>query len=69
MSEKSDWERLPGILVKKAGRLHHTPPDLRSPGLPPLRRDMIDNVRYFSEGGQAGFESNERCSEKSKSRF
>jgi len=62
IDKKEEWENMPNVVFKRNGRVHRTPPDQRPVDLPPLRRDMIDNVRYFREGGQAGFESKRGCS-------
>jgi radical SAM superfamily enzyme YgiQ (UPF0313 family) len=56
------WDDLPNLVVNKGGTWHRTPVE---PGdlekLPPMRRRWVDNVRYFQEGGQAGFETKRGC--------
>jgi tryptophan 2-C-methyltransferase len=53
---------IPGVLWQCGGRVHGLPPqpgDLAA--LPPMRRDLVDNERYYREGGQLGFETKRGC--------
>jgi len=54
--------RVPNLVHRQGQTLHCNPPapvDLAA--LPPRRRALADNARYFREGGQAGFETKRGC--------
>ena len=54
--------RVPGLVWRDGGRVRVNPP-WRGPleGLPRRERRLLDNERYFSEGGQAGIETKRGC--------
>ncbi len=53
---------IPGLVWRKGGALRRNPPWLGPlHGLPPRRRELLDNERYFREGGQAGIETKRGC--------
>ncbi|MBC2714864.1 MAG: radical SAM protein [Desulfobacteraceae bacterium] len=57
-----DWTDLPGIIFPHNKKWHRHPPRFRSlDNLPTMRRNLIDNRRYFAEGGQAGVETKRGC--------
>lgn len=53
---------VPGLVRCGSGGLEGVPP---RPGdvalLPTMRRDFVDNLRYYREGGQIGFETKRGC--------
>ena len=56
------WDDLPNLIVGGGGAWRRTPVEAGDMGsLPPMRRRRVDNVRYFREGGQAGFETKRGC--------
>jgi radical SAM superfamily enzyme YgiQ (UPF0313 family) len=60
-----DWQELPNLIMNKNGKIIKN--DLVRYSLnklPLMRRNWIDNVRYFKEGGQAGFETKRGCTGK-----
>lgn len=58
-----DLGRVPGLVCRRDGVVHRNPVlDLSLDRLPPRSRSLVDNVRYFTEGGQAGFETKRGCS-------
>jgi tryptophan 2-C-methyltransferase len=62
MERGQDWDGLPNLVVLRDGRWRRNPVSFSSlSALPPLRRDLLDNPRYFREGGQAGFETKRGC--------
>jgi len=64
LQEKKQWLDLPNLIWRAPDRWHRNPPLTRSlRDLPPMSRSWIDNARYFSEGGQAGFETKRGCSQ------
>jgi hypothetical protein len=53
---------LPGVVWKADGEWRRNPPSKRPlSDLPPMRRNWVDNARYFREGGQAGIETKRGC--------
>jgi len=56
------WDDVPNLVLRR-GETWHRNPGSMSPldRLPPMRRRFADNLRYFREGGQAGFESKRGC--------
>lgn len=63
IEEKRDWSGLPNLVGRRNGKLFRNPArawDLHK--LPPMNRDLVDNKRYFREGGQIGFETKRGCS-------
>ncbi len=58
----SEPERVPGVLFWHGEGLHRNPSmPVSLDGLPPRSRSLVDNHRYFAEGGQAGFETRRGC--------
>jgi len=56
------WRDLPNLLWREGAQVRRNPPAFRDLSeLPPMRRSWFDNPRYFTEGGQAGFESKRGC--------
>ena len=54
--------RVPGLVWREDGEARRNPPWLGPlEGLPARRRALVDNERYFSEGGQAGIETKRGC--------
>lgn len=53
---------VPGLITRSHGHWLAQPP---RPGvlsrLPPMRRDFVDNLRYYRAGGQIGFETKRGC--------
>ncbi len=49
----------PGVIRLTGGGRPEEPCDLSR--LPPMRRDLADNPRYYREGGQIGFETKRGC--------
>ncbi|MBN2372631.1 radical SAM protein [bacterium] len=60
---KKEWSDLPGILhrEKGIGWLKNPPLFKDLSCLPLMKRGLIDNRRYFDEGGQAGIETKRGC--------
>jgi len=53
---------LPNLILRRNGTWHRNPPAMRSlQDLPAMRREFVDNRRYFREGGQSGFETKRGC--------
>lgn len=62
---KKDWLDLPNLITQRGSNWVRNPLYAASPEeLPPMDRDQFDNIRYFNEGGQAGFETKRGCPEK-----
>ena len=62
LEEKRQWLDLPNLIWQTHDRWRRNPPLTHSlKDLPPMSRSWIDNRRYFSEGGQAGFETKRGC--------
>jgi len=56
-------ETVPGLLYPANGVVRRNAPEAsETSDLPARRRALVDNGRYFREGGQAGFESKSGCS-------
>jgi len=63
LDRRTGWERVPNLLYRDESRIRQNrrvPVDLSR--LPPRRRALVDNARYFAQGGQAGFETKRGCS-------
>jgi hypothetical protein len=62
LENREDWKKAPEIIACSGGWLfrsrQHSAGRLK---LPPMRRNMMNNGRYFREGGQAGFETKRGC--------
>ena len=57
-----DWRDLPNLIWRDGSAWRRNPPSARPLSeLPPMRRKAVDNVRYFKEGGQGGFETKRGC--------
>ncbi len=62
LETNQEWRDLPNLIWRSNGTWHRNPPSTPSlAALPPMRRRWADNVRYFREGGQAGFETKRGC--------
>lgn len=63
LTGKMPIDQVPNLLHRNSGRIVQNPMrhiDLASE-LPPRKRSLIDNARYFREGGQAGIETKRGC--------
>ena len=62
IGQKREWLDLPNLICRREGGWHRNPPATPPlAGLPTMRRNWVDNRRYFREGGQAGIESKRGC--------
>ena len=62
LEHRQDWRDLPNLIWRDGSAWRRNPPSARSLSeLPPMRRTAVDNVRYFKEGGQGGFETKRGC--------
>lgn len=62
IKNRRNWSGLPGIVFPKNNQWHCNAPQFRPlDNLPPMGRNLIDNRRYFAEGGQAGIETKRGC--------
>jgi radical SAM superfamily enzyme YgiQ (UPF0313 family) len=53
---------VPGLIYRVLGGFWHNPPaPVPLDTLPPRRRAMVDNTRYFQEGGQGSIETKRGC--------
>lgn len=62
ISRKEGWEDVPGLVYRKNGIYVSNPPyrhNLREMSL--WQRRLVNNPRYFREGGMVGFESKRGC--------
>jgi len=62
LDEGRALEDVPGLVWREDGAWRRNPLD-RTPlsELPPMTRSLVDNRRYFGEGGQGGFETKRGC--------
>jgi len=62
LERNEDWGDISSLIFRRNGRWRRnavsTPP---LADLPPMSRGFLDNLRYFREGGQAGFETKRGC--------
>ncbi|MBN1507410.1 MAG: cobalamin-dependent protein [Sedimentisphaerales bacterium] len=56
-----DVGRIEGLVWRRDGHLHSNPPAWPAELSLPARRTMVDNVTYFAQGGQCGFETKRGC--------
>ncbi|OHD74230.1 MAG: hypothetical protein A2177_11875 [Spirochaetes bacterium RBG_13_68_11] len=57
-----DADRIPGLVFRSERGMRRSPAvDLDLEQLPSRTRSFLDNRRYFTEGGQAGFETRRGC--------
>lgn len=57
-----DLSAVPGLVHRVGNSFNrNTPAYTDLSRQPPLRRDVVDNVRYFNEGGMVGIESKRGC--------
>lgn len=57
-----DPSSVPGVLTRHDDTIASTPPNSPDPATLLVRgRSLVDNARYFREGGQAGFETKRGC--------
>ena len=62
LRDAADVDRVPGLLWWDDGGLQRTPgAGLPLDRLPPRTRSFIDNLTYFREGGEVGFETRRGC--------
>ena len=62
MGRGEDWHDTPGLVWREDSGWRRTEPSLPPlADLPRMTRRWVDNRRYFSEGGQAGFETKRGC--------
>jgi radical SAM superfamily enzyme YgiQ (UPF0313 family) len=62
ISRPSELHRVPNLVYREGGRLCQNPREtVDLAQLPPRRRALADNARYFHLGGQAGFETKRGC--------
>jgi radical SAM superfamily enzyme YgiQ (UPF0313 family) len=60
-----DWGEVPNLICKANGGLVQTRRQFADLNKLPVRsRSLVDNARYFREGGQAGFETKRGCAMK-----
>ncbi len=63
----AEWREIPNLIWRRrredGSSCWQRNPSAFDPlsGLPPMSRRWVDNVRYFEEGGQAGFETKRGC--------
>jgi hypothetical protein len=58
----AEWRDLPNLVWRRDGAWQRNPPAAWPlADLPAMTRRRVDNVRYFLEGGQAGFETKRGC--------
>jgi tryptophan 2-C-methyltransferase len=57
-----NWSDLPNLVFRGGSGWRRNPAGATPlEALPPMSRDFVDNLRYFREGGQAGFETKRGC--------
>ncbi len=62
MEAGEEWYGVPGIIYRDgAGWKRNPQTTVKNLDLPPLKRNRVDNKRYFREGGQAGIETKRGC--------
>jgi len=62
LQRRGSWETVPNLLFRKKGAIHRNRAETMDLSqLPPRRRALVDNRRYFTAGGQAGFETKRGC--------
>ena len=55
------WERIPGLVYRRGDRLTANAPTWMDAWPSQVRRDFVDNGRYFQLGGQIGLETKRGC--------
>jgi radical SAM superfamily enzyme YgiQ (UPF0313 family) len=62
LRSRSDPATVPNLVYRDDGILHRGPAaEIDLANLPVRTRSLVDNRRYFAEGGQAGFETRRGC--------
>lgn len=62
LARGEDWRSVPGLVWRQDGEWHSNAPAADAlDGLPAMRRETVDNPRYFLHGGQVGFETRRGC--------
>ena len=62
LDEGDDLEDVPGLVWREDGAWRRNPLDSTPLSeLPAMTRSLVDNRRYFGEGGQGGFETKRGC--------
>lgn len=56
-----DFEKVEGLIWRRDGRIRSNPPAWPAEFSLPVRRKMVDNIAYFTRGGQCGFETKRGC--------
>ena len=56
-----DFAQVEGLVWRREGRIASNAPAWPGELLLPARREMVDNVAYFTRGGQCGFETKRGC--------
>jgi radical SAM superfamily enzyme YgiQ (UPF0313 family) len=59
---QASWEDLPNLVLHRNGIFRRTPVStVPLSRIPPMSRTLVDNRRYYLEGGQAGVETKRGC--------
>lgn len=59
---QASWEDLPNLVLHRKGVLRRNPVStVPLSRIPPMSRTLVDNRRYYLEGGQAGIETKRGC--------
>jgi len=59
---RAPWEDLPNLVLHRNGVFRRNPVStVPLSRIPPMRRTLVDNRRYYLEGGQAGIETKRGC--------
>ncbi len=61
LADQSAWPQIPGLLVRRDGEVAASAPAWEPLKPEPLPRTVLDNGRYFREGGQLGIETSRGC--------
>ncbi len=62
IEQRVEWHDLPNLIVSNNGNCLTNQRELYPlDTLPPMKRQWVDNVRYFNQGGQLGIETKRGC--------
>jgi hypothetical protein len=61
LASGTDVAGIPGLLWRSGDAIHAAPPSWQPVTQEPLPRTVLDNERYFREGGQLGIETKRGC--------
>ncbi|UCC66724.1 MAG: cobalamin-dependent protein [Deltaproteobacteria bacterium] len=65
MAKGEDFSGIPGLIYRRDGEYQRNPPALSNfLDLPLPQRDIVDNTRYFGEGGMGSVETKRGCEQK-----